>query len=164
MNIGKIAEKNLKDEIEKRNINSNRLIFADKILIKDHRARLKFADLFLDTFPYNAHTTCNDALWAGVPVLTMMGDSFPSRVAASLLNTSNLNELVTNSLKEYEQMALKIANDPKYLNELKKKIFEFKNKNPLFNSELFTSNIEKSFDLVMKRFKNNLKPDHLIIE
>ena len=96
MSIGKIAEKNLKDEIEKRNINSNRLIFADKILIKEHRARLKFADLFLDTFPYNAHTTCNDALWAGVPVLTMMGDSFPSRVAASLLNTSNLNELVTN--------------------------------------------------------------------
>ena len=164
MNIGKIAEKNLKDEIEKRNINSNRLIFADKILIKEHRARLKFADLFLDTFPYNAHTTCNDALWAGVPVLTMMGDSFPSRVAASLLNTSNLNELVTNSLKEYEQMALKVANDPKYLNELKNKIFEFKNKNPLFNSELFTNNIEKSFDLVMKRFKNNLKPDHLIIE
>ena len=164
MSIGKIAEKNLKDEIEKKNINSNRLIFADKILIKEHRARLKFADLFLDTFPYNAHTTCNDALWAGVPVLTMMGDSFPSRVAASLLNTSNLNELVTNSLKEYEQLALKIANDPKYLNELKNKIFEFKNKNPLFDSELFTNNIEKSFDLVMKRFKNNLKPDHLIID
>jgi len=164
MNVGKMAEKNLKNEIKKRNINPNRLIFADKIPIKEHRARLKFADLFLDTFPYNAHTTCNDALWAGVPVLTMIGESFPSRVAASLLNTSNLNELVKNSLKEYEQMALKIANNPKYLNELKNKIFKFKNKNPLFNSDLFTNNLEKSFDLAMKRFNNNLKPDHLIIE
>ena len=94
----------------------------------------------------------------------MIGDSFPSRVAASLLNTSNLNELITNSLRDYEQMALKIANNPKYLNELKNKIFKFKNKNPLFNSDLFTNNLEKSFNLVMKRFKNNLKPDHLIIE
>ena len=164
MNIGKIAEKNLKNEIKKRNMDPNRLIFADKIPIKEHRARLKFADLFLDTFPYNAHTTCNDALWAGVPVLTMIGDSFPSRVAASLLNTSNLNELIKNSLEEYEETALKIANNQKYLNELKNKIIQFKNKNPLFNSELFTKNLEKSFDLVMKRFKNNLKPDHLIIE
>ena len=65
MNVGKIAENNLKTEIEKRNINSNRLFFADKLPIKEHRARLRFADLFLDTFPYNAHTTCNDALWAG---------------------------------------------------------------------------------------------------
>ena len=94
----------------------------------------------------------------------MIGDSFPSRVAASLLNTSNLNELIKNSLEEYEETALKIANNQKYLNELKNKIIQFKNKNPLFNSELFTKNLEKSFDLVMKRFKNNLKPDHLIIE
>ena len=164
MSIGKIAEKNLKNEIEKRNIDPNRLVFADKILIKEHRARIKFADLFLDTFPYNAHTTCNDALWAGVPVLTIIGDSFPSRVAGSLLNTSNLNELIKNSLKEYEETALKIANNPKYLNELKNKIIQFKSKNPLFNSELFTRNLEKSFDLAMKRYKNNLKPDHLIIE
>ena len=164
MNVGKIAKKNLKNEIEKRNMSSNRLIFADKIPIKEHRARLKFADLFLDTFPYNAHTTCNDALWAGVPVLTMIGESFPSRVAGSLLNTSNLNELIKNSFKEYEETALKIANNPKYLNELKNKIIQFKSKNPLFNSELFTRNLEKSFDLAMKRYKNNLKPDHLIIE
>ncbi len=164
MNIGKIAEKNLKNEIKKRNMDPNRLIFADKIPIKEHRARLKFADLFLDTFPYNAHTTCNDALWAGVPVLTIIGDSFPSRVAASLLNTSNLKELVKNSLEEYEDMAIKIANNPKYLNELKNKIIQFKNKNPLFNSDLFTRNLEKSFDLAMIRFNNNLKPDHLIIE
>ena len=164
MNVGKIAENNLKTEIEKRNINSNRLIFADKLPIKEHRARLRFADLFLDTFPYNAHTTCNDALWAGVPVLTIIGDSFPSRVAASILNTSNLNELIKNSLKEYEEMAVKIANDPEYLKELKNKISKFKRKNPLFNSELFAKNLEKSFDLIVDRYKNNLKPDHMIIE
>ena len=164
MNVGKIAENNLKTEIEKRNINSNRLFFADKLPIKEHRARLRFADLFLDTFPYNAHTTCNDALWAGVPVLTIIGDSFPSRVAASILNTSNLNELIKNSLKEYEEMAVKIANDPEYLKELKNKISKFKRKNPLFNSELFAKNLEKSFDLVVDRYKNNLKPDHMIIE
>ena len=164
MNVGKIAENNLKTEIEKRNIKSNRLFLADKIPIKEHRARLRFADLFLDTFPYNAHTTCNDALWAGVPVLTIIGDSFPSRVAASILNTSNLNELIKNSLKEYEEMAVKIPNDPEYLKELKNKISKFKRKNPLFNSELFAKNLEKSFDLVVDRYKNNLKPDHMIIE
>ena len=164
MNVGKVAENNLKTEIEKRNINSNRLFFADKLPIQEHRARLRFADLFLDTFPYNAHTTCNDALWAGVPVLTIIGDSFPSRVAASILNTSNLNELIKNSLKDFVEMAVKIANDPEYLKELKNKISEFKIKNPLFNSELFAKNLEKSFGLVVDRYKNNLKPDHMIIE
>lgn len=140
-----ISNKNLKSEAEKRDIDSNRIIFADKLPINEHLARLKHADLFLDTFPYNAHTSCNDAIWAGVPVITMIGKSFQSRVAASLLNTSNLKELITETILDYENKANKIANDSKYLNELKIKIAGSKENNLLFNSEVFAKNIENLF-------------------
>ncbi len=115
------SENNLTSLIKENGIDPSRLIFADHLNLEDHLNRIKYADLFLDTFPYNAHTTCSDALRIGVPVLTLKGNSFASRVATSLLNTINLNELVTNNINDYKRLAIKIYNEKNYLDELKKK-------------------------------------------
>ena len=97
-----IAVKNLRKEAKKRKIDPKRIIFAKRMTLADHFARHKCADLFIDTFPYGAHTTCSDSLWAGLPIVTLMGKSFASRVGSSLLNAINLEELITTTEKEYE--------------------------------------------------------------
>ena len=98
------------------------LFLQNPMALDKHLARHKVADLFLDTFPYTAHTTCSDALWAGLPVLTCTGESFASRVSASLLNAIGLSELVTHTHKEYEDMAIEFANNPIRLKEIKNEI------------------------------------------
>jgi protein O-GlcNAc transferase len=95
------ARSNLRDEAARRGIDPTRLVFAPKIALADHLARHRLADLFLDTFPYCAHTTASDALWAGLPLLTRVGRSFASRVAASLLTALGLADLVTQTAAEY---------------------------------------------------------------
>ena len=140
-------KKNLKEEFEKNKINSGRIIFSASMPVKEHLVRINFADLFLDTFPYNAHTTCNDSIWAGVPVLTKIGKSFHSRVASSLLKTSGLEELITHSDEEYVSKAVKIANDEKYLIQLKNKLNSFRDINPLFDSKLYTKNLEQAYEI-----------------
>lgn len=142
------SDKNLISEAEKKGVESKRIIFSKKIPIEEHLDRIKLADLFLDTFPYNAHTSCSDCLWAGVPILTKIGESFPSRVAASLLTTSDLSELITNSNEDYENKAIYLAKNKSALLKLKQKIESFKYKNPLFNSELFAKNIEKVYEQI----------------
>ena len=114
------AKKNLNIEIEKKNINKKKIKFSDKLQISEHLARIKYAYLFIDTFPYNAHTSCSDSIWAGLPILTIEGNSFQSRVASSLLKTSGLEELITKNEKEYVEKAIYIANNKEYLNNLKK--------------------------------------------
>ena len=158
-----MGTKNIFQEATKRGINNKRILFAKKMKIEEHLARLKFADLFLDTFPYTAHTTCSDALRVGTPVLTKIGRTFASRVAASLLKTSGLEELVTYSDDEYVKKAILISKDVKYSNKLKKKILEAKNKKNLFDNKLFTGNLEKAFKEIYKRKINNLEPDHIYI-
>ena len=115
--------KNLKNEASKRHIDPNRLIFAKRMSsIADHLSRHRMADLFIDTFPYGAHSTCADALWAGVPVITLAGESFASKVSASLLNAIGLSELITNTEKEYEDLAVELATNPARLKEIRKKL------------------------------------------
>ena len=114
------GSKNLKEEAHRRGIEPNRIIFAERMLQPEHLARHKLADLFIDTFPYTAHTTCSDALWADLPVLTLMGESFASRVGASLLSSIGLEELITNTKKEYENLILKISKHPDILKDIKK--------------------------------------------
>ena len=116
------AERNLRKEAQQRGIDPARLVFADRLPPEEHLARHRLADLFLDTLPYNAHTTASDALWAGLPVLTCMGDAFAGRVAASLLHAVGLPELVTANLDDYEALALKLARDPALLAEIKAKL------------------------------------------
>ena len=137
---------NLKKEAEKQGIQSERIIFADRVSNEDHLARIKFADLFLDTFNYNAHTTASDALWAGIPIITKQGESFSARVCSSLLAALNLEQLVTKDNAEYENLAYKIASDKSYLMSIRKKLKEEKLTSSLFDSKKFTKNLENIYE------------------
>ena len=156
--------KNLKDHANKRGIDPGRLIFADRLPIEKHLARHKAADLFIDTFPCNAHTTCSDALWAGLPVLTLQGETFASRVASSLLNAVGLKELITKNSYEYEQKAVELGKDLSKVISLKKKLDSNKLTKPLFNTKLFTSHIEQAYLEMYKRYNENQKPENIEIK
>ena len=154
---------NLVKEAEVRGISGDRLVFAKRIGQHDHLARHRVADLFLDTLPYNAHTTASDALWCGLPVITMMGDSFPGRVAASLLDAIGLPELITHSLEEYELLAIKLATDPAELKKIKAKLADNRMTMPLFNTALFCHHLESAYSKVYDRHLNGLTPDHIFL-
>jgi predicted O-linked N-acetylglucosamine transferase (SPINDLY family) len=159
-----ITIKNLQQEANKRDIGSDRLIFAKPMALDKHLARHKVADLFVDTFPYTAHTTCSDALWAGLPVLTCAGESFASRVSASLLNAIGLSELATHTIKGYEDMAIELANNPIRLKKIKNELKKNKLEKPLFNTKLFTKNIESAYVKIYDRYLQNLPADNIEIE
>ena len=146
----KTAAINLRKEAQKRGLAPDRLVFAPKMETSEHLARHKLADLFIDTLPYNAHTTASDALWAGLPVLTCMGESFASRVAASLLNAIEMPELITSSLQEYEELAIALGKDPQRIQALKQKLENNKLTTPLFDSSLFTKDIENLYIQIVK--------------
>ena len=137
------AVQNLRKEAQARGVSPDRLIFAGRVpLVEDHLARYRQADLFIDTFPYNAHTTAADALMAGLPVVTCMGNAFPSRVAGSLLHSIGLSELITDSLEDYEALALGLASNPERLCEIKAKLLVNRTAAPLFDTKLFCRNLE----------------------
>ncbi len=138
-------ERNLRIEAQKRGVDPDRLVFADRLPLAEHLARHRLADLFLDTLPYNAHTTASDALWAGLPVLTCRGETFAGRVAASLLHAAGLPELITETLADYEALALKLARERDRLNELKAKLERGRETCALFDTERLTRHIEKAY-------------------
>ena len=154
---------NLIKEAEKRGISGKRLIFAKRIAQQDHLARHRAADLFLDTLPYNAHTTASDALWCGLPLITLVGNSFPARVAESLLNAVGLPELITRSAEEYESLAVRLASDPEELQKIKDKLAANRLKMPLFNTDLFRRHIESAYKAAYERYQNNFSPEHILI-
>lgn len=158
------AKENLLKEGLARGIEEARLVFADRIELSEHLARHKLADLFLDTTPYNAHTTTSDALWLGLPVITLIGDSFPSRVAASLLNSMGMPDLITETQAEYESLAIEIANDPSKLNALKLRLRENRSTHPLFNTPLITSNIEDAYLQMFKLHQSDLPPSDIYVK
>ena len=137
--------------------------YANKMSLGHHLARHRQADLFLDTLPYNAHTTTSDALWVGLPVLTLMGQSFASRVAASLLNAIELPELVTNTQEEYEALAVQLCKNPQKLAEIKLRLDNNRLTSPLFDTPLFTKNIEAAYIQMYERHHKGLQPDHMYI-
>ena len=154
-----IAMANLRREAERCGINPQRLIFAPKVTDNaDHLARQHLADLFLDTLPYNAHTTASDALWAGLPVLKCLGETFAGRVAASLLRAIGLPELITTSLDGYEALALKLANDPALLATIKSKLAQNRETHPLFNTAKFTRHIEAAYITMWERYQRGEPP------
>ena len=131
---------------EKLGVNANRLVFAKRLdSPADYLSRLGLADLFLDTFPYGAHTLSNDALWAGVPVLTRTGETFASRVAGSFLTQLQLPELITTSFAEYESRAVSLGNNPERLDFLKQKLIKERDHSLIFNASYYTRKLEESF-------------------
>ena len=140
---------NLRKEAKVRGVDPARLIFAPKLLAEQHLARHQLADLFLDTVPYNAHTTCSDALWAGLPVVTCYGKAFPGRVAASLLKAIDLPELVTATPQLYEALALELAQNPALLKATRGKLARNRTTTPLFDSERFRKNIEAAYEAML---------------
>ena len=155
---------NLVAEFEKRGVEANRIIFAKRVeLMTDHLARYRLADLFLDTYPYNAHTTAIDSLKAGVPVLTLPGKSFASRVAASLLNTVGLSELIANTPDEYEALAIDLASNPDKLNAFKASLSSQRESPPLFDTKLFAQDLEAAFTMMYERYQAGLLPEAITI-
>lgn len=155
------AKQNLQHEAKRRGIEPERLVFAKRMDLPDHLARHQLADLFLDTFFCNAHTTASDALWAGLPVLTCMGDTFAGRVAASLLTAIGLPDLITRTHEEYQALALHLAKNPERVFLIRQQLAKNRITHPLFNSALFTRYIEDAFIQMRERHQQSLLPAHL---
>jgi predicted O-linked N-acetylglucosamine transferase (SPINDLY family) len=131
------------------------LVFAPRAKLADHLARHRLADLFLDTLPYNAHTTASDALWAGLPVLTCLGKTFAGRVAASLLEAVGLRELITPSLGDYEALALKLAKHHDMLAQIRQKLVKNRDTFPLFDTDRFRRHIEAAYISMWERHQRS---------
>ena len=153
MSSNKWAENNLVRKAKEKDISNDRIIFAKRLPHEKHLARIKNADLFLDTIPYNAHTTASDALWVEGPVLTLSGKSFASRVGSSILTTIGLTELIASSIKEYESIALNLAKSPNKLSSIKQKLRKNIATKPLFDTKLYTKNLEEAYEKIWKQHK-----------
>lgn len=157
------AADNLRKQAAAHGVGPERLIFAPRLPPAEHLARHRAADLLLDTLPYNAHTTAADALWAGLPVVTLIGETFAGRVAASLLNAVGLPELVTTSEAEYERLAVALATRPRKLTRIRAKLADNRLTTPLFDTALFTRHIEAAYAEMHRRHQAGLPPDHFAV-
>lgn len=158
------AAHNLRQEAQVRGVEPSRLVFAKRMKLEDHLARHRAADLFLDTLPYNAHTTTSDALWAGLPVLTLMGQTFAARVAASLLTAMDLPELITHTQEDYEAKALELAQNPLQLARLKDKLERNRATSTLFNGQLFARHLEAAYAQMHKRHLSGERPEIIEVQ
>jgi predicted O-linked N-acetylglucosamine transferase (SPINDLY family) len=157
---GPVAEENLRRQAQARGIAPARLVFARHVPGKpEHLARHRLADLFLDTLYYNAHTTAADALWAGLPVLTCLGETFAGRVGASVLTALDLPELITTNLAEYEKRAIHLARAPDELRRLRDKLGENRLVKPLFDTPRFVRNLERAFRTMWQRHAAGQPPE-----
>ena len=149
---------NLRRAAARYGIEPARLVFARNVDHAEHLARHRLADLFVDTLPYNAHTTASDALWAGLPLLTCRGTTFPGRVAASLLNAVGLPELIAGSLEEYEALAIKLATTPAELSAVRQTLAANRHTHPLFDSERFRCHIESAYTIMWEKYQSGETP------
>jgi protein O-GlcNAc transferase len=150
------AKANLQAAAELAGVAKERLIFAPRVPIAEHLARHNHADLFLDTLPYNAHTTASDALYMGLPILTCMSDTFASRVAASLLYRINCEELVTNNILDYTQKAIELAHNPAQLLHLKQKIKKNVHEFRIFDPEYFMQELTLEYKKIWENYINSV--------
>jgi predicted O-linked N-acetylglucosamine transferase (SPINDLY family) len=150
---------NLNKEAAARGIDPTRIIFAQRMTPSEHLARHRLADLFLDTLPYNAHTTASDSLWAGVPVVTCIGETFAGRVAASILKAVGLPELVVETSQAYEDLAIELATNREKLSGLRKKLADNLSTTPLFDTRRYTRNIESAYAEMHRRTQAGLAPE-----
>jgi predicted O-linked N-acetylglucosamine transferase (SPINDLY family) len=158
------AVANLRAEAARRGVDPRRLIFAEPMpSMAGHLARHRAADLYLDTLPYNAHTTASDALWAGLPVLTCAGQAFAGRVGASLLTAVGLPELITTTPQQYEDLAVRLATNPAELELIRQKLARNRRDAPLFDTARFTRHLESAYVQILERSRTNSPPDHLVV-
>jgi predicted O-linked N-acetylglucosamine transferase (SPINDLY family) len=158
------AERNLREEARRRGVDPSRLVFARRLPLDAHLARHRLADLFLDTLPYNAHTTASDALWAGLPVLTCKGEAFAGRVAGSLLRAVGIPELFTPNLEDYQALALQLAREPALLARIKAKLAAHRDTYPLFDSIRFTRHIEAAYATMWETWQRGEAPKSFSVE
>ena len=157
-----LAIENLRNQCIKLGVDKNRLVFSSlEKYREDHQSKIKLADIFLDCFPFGAQSTASDFLRVGVPIVTLKGDSFPNRVASSLLIDLKLKELITTSELDYENLAIKLANDSKYLKEVKLKLISNIESSSIYNISDYTKSIESGYSQVYERYHNNLTPDNI---
>jgi len=155
---------NLIKEAEALGVDGQRLKFGKHLPADEYLSRYRACNVFLDTTPYNAGTTASDALWTGLPVLTLIGKSFASRVAASILNAIGLPELITDSQAEYEALAIELAHNPQKLATIKRKLSQNRQGTRLFDTATFTKNIEVAYTKMYERYQADLAPDHIFIQ
>jgi predicted O-linked N-acetylglucosamine transferase (SPINDLY family) len=158
------STRNLRREAERRGVAGDRLVFAPRRPQADHLARHRHADLLLDTLPYGAHTGTSDALWAGLPVLTCLGDSFAGRVAASLLRAVGLPDMVMHTLEDYEARALELAHDPAQLNEVRERLARNRETHPLFDTARFTRHLERAYETMVERHRFGGAPQSFAVD
>ena len=155
--FNKYAKENLIIEASKRNINPNRLIFCPLVDFNKRLSRYKLCDLFLDTFPYTAHSTANECLWSGIPLLTLAGESFQSRVSLSLLKQLDIEELISHNIEDYEKKAITFASNDLQLNKVRNKLQESLKNTKLFNMDIYVKNLEKGYIEIFKNYEKNIK-------
>ena len=158
------SRENLKKEAIKRDVESERIIFSTRLDYYEHNVRYKFCNLFLDTFPYNAHSTASSCLFSGVPLLTIKGEAFQSRVASSLLKDLEMDELICLNVEEYENRAITIANSHKELQRIKNKLHNSLTNSKTFNTKNYTQNLEKAYNKIYERYHQKLKPENIFIK
>jgi predicted O-linked N-acetylglucosamine transferase (SPINDLY family) len=158
------AAASLRREAERRGVGPERLVFAPRRALDEHLARHRLADLFVDTLPYNAHTTASDALWAGLPVVTCMGRTFAGRVAGSLLDAVGLPDLVTHSLPDYGALALKLATTPDMLSAIRARLARNRTTYPLFDTDRFRRHLESAYATMWERHQRGLPPAGFAVE
>ncbi len=155
------VERNLRREAARRGIRPERLVFGGFLPMGEYLARYRVADLFLDTLPYNAGTTAADALWAGLPVLTVPGESFAARMAASILTSAELPELIAHSRADYERRAIELATDGDRIGAIKRKLAASRGRCALFDATAFVRNLESLYRQMYERHHAGLEPGHL---
>jgi len=158
------AEVNLRREAQALGVDPSRLFFSPYIKMYDHLERYALADLFLDSLPYNAHTSASDALWANLPVLTLQGKSFAGRVAASLLHAIAMPELITYTEQDFEDRAVDLATHPEKLAALKVKLAKNRLTTPLFDTQLYTKHFESALIEAYERYQSDLAPAHMVVK
>ena len=159
----KASKMNLIKQAQRQGVKAERLVFSEKVEYEKYLAQFRQADLFLDTFIYNAGATASNALWAGLPVLTKSGKSYTSRMAGSLLNAIGLPELITTTDEEYESLALDLAQNREKLNRIRNTLLRNLKTNPLFNTERYTRNLELGFEMAYDFHWQGKGPEHIIV-
>lgn len=158
------AERNLRREANRRGVDPGRLVFAPRVPYEQHLARLRLADVFLDTVPFNGGTTVSDALWVGLPVLTCLGGAFAARMAGSLLQVLGLPELISADLQDYESRALELAASSERRAQLREKLWRRRSESPLFNTERYCRHLEAAYTMMHERSARGDPPANLAVE